>query len=147
MPRPDLRRVAALAYDGLGTFELGIVVEVFGLPRPEMGPRWYRFQVCALEAGPLRATGGLTVEPRAAVANEVARRLVVPPLREGGQAQFAVRPVPPDESTGLARVLQWAQAHLDEAIAVDNLAQRAGMSGRTFARTFKQQTGTTPHRW
>jgi AraC family transcriptional regulator, transcriptional activator FtrA len=42
----DHRRVTALAYDGLGTFELGIVVEVFGLPRPEMGKDWYRFRVC-----------------------------------------------------------------------------------------------------
>ena len=44
----DRRRVAALAYDGLCTFEFGIVVEVFGLPRPELGPGWYKFQVCAL---------------------------------------------------------------------------------------------------
>ena len=51
MSRIDRRRVAALAYDGLGAFELGIVAEVFGLPRPEMGKHWYRFRVCSLEAG------------------------------------------------------------------------------------------------
>ena len=50
----DRRHVAALAYDGLGTFELGIVTEVFGLPRPEMGDGWYRFRVCSHERGPLR---------------------------------------------------------------------------------------------
>src|SRR5437764_9657069 len=262
MARIDHRCVAALAYDGLGTFELGIVVEVFGLRRPEMGPNWYRFRVCSLEHGRLRATGGLFVEtdgglaqlaragtiiipgwrvddvppapliralrrahargarlvsicsgvfvlaatglldgrpatthwryvdalrsryPKiqvepdvlyideetiltsagsaagidlclhivrrdfgAEIANQVARRLVVPPHREGGQAQFAVRPVPADESRGLAVVLQWAEAHLDRAIKVDDLAGKARMSPRNFARRFKEETGITPHRW
>ena len=53
--------VVAVAYDGLCTFEFGCAVEVFGLPRPEMGSSWYRFAVAAAEDGPLRATGGLTV--------------------------------------------------------------------------------------
>jgi AraC family transcriptional regulator, transcriptional activator FtrA len=262
MPRSKARSVAVLAYDGLGTFELGIVVEVFGLRRPEMGANWYRFRACSIERGPLRATGGLLVETRAGLpqlatadtiiipgwrvdeappapliralrrahargarlvsicsgvfvlaatglldgrratthwryvdalrsrypnvrvepdvlyvdegsiltsagsaagidlclhivrrdygadaANHVARRLVVPPLREGGQAQFAVRPIPPDDSPGLAPVLEWANAHLDRPMSVDALARRAGMSPRTFARRFKLATGTTPHRW
>src|SRR5690348_15809040 len=55
--------VAALAYQGLCTFEFGIVVEMFGLPRPELD-RWYSFEVCGLERGPLRAVGGLRVLPR-----------------------------------------------------------------------------------
>jgi AraC family transcriptional activator FtrA len=262
MPRIDRRRVAALAYDGLGTFELGIVAEVFGLPRPEMGKHWYRFRVCSLERGPLRATGGVFLQTRsgladlaradtiiipgwrvhdtppaplvaalrrahargarlvsicsgvfvlaatglldgcratthwryvealrsrypkirvepdvlyidegailtsagsaagidlclhivrrdfgAEIANQVARRLVVPPLREGGQAQFAVRPILPEESRGLARILEWAHAHLERALTVDDLADQAKMSARTFARRFRQETGTTPHRW
>jgi len=262
MSRIDHRNVAALAYDGLGTFELGIVVEVFGLRRPEMGADWYRFRACSLERGPLRATGGLLVETRgglsqlasagtiiipgwrvddappaplvralrrahargarlvsicsgvfvlaatglldgrratthwryadalrsrfpnvrvepdvlyidegsiltsagsaagidlclhivrgdygAAAANDVARRLVVPPLRDGGQAQFAVKPIPSEDSPGLARVLEWANAHLDRPMSVDALARKASMSPRTFARRFKQATGTTPHRW
>jgi AraC family transcriptional activator FtrA len=54
-------RVVALAYDRLCTFEFGCVVEVFGLPRPELGARWYRFAVCAAERTPLRATGGVTI--------------------------------------------------------------------------------------
>src|SRR5215831_3655617 len=54
------RDVAVLAYGGTATFELGIVVELFGLPRPEFS-EWYRFKVCALETGPLTATGGLTI--------------------------------------------------------------------------------------
>ncbi|MFC5304123.1 transcriptional regulator FtrA [Azospirillum picis] len=52
----------AVAYDGLCTFEFGIAVEVFGLPRPELGPGWYRFAVAALDAGPLRAVGGIRIE-------------------------------------------------------------------------------------
>jgi AraC family transcriptional activator FtrA len=262
MPPPDRRNVATLVYDGLGTFELGVVVEVFGLKRPEMGANWYRFRACSLERRRLRASGGLLVEaggdlaqlaragtiiipgwrvadpppaplvaalrrahargarlvsicsgvfvlaatglldgrratthwryvdalrsryPQihvepdvlyvdegailtsagsaagidlclhivrrdfgAGVANQVARRLVVPPLRDGGQAQFAVRPIPPDDSPGLARVMEWANAHLQQPLGVDDLAARAGMSPRTFARTFKRATGTTPHRW
>ncbi len=53
--------VVALAYDQLCTFEFGCVVEVFALSRPELGPDWYRFGVCSVERGPLRATGGITV--------------------------------------------------------------------------------------
>lgn len=68
----DQRRVAVLAYDGLCTFEFGIAVEVFGMPRPELGVPWYRFQVCALRRGPLRATGGITV--RATAGLEALRR-------------------------------------------------------------------------
>ncbi|WP_434584601.1 transcriptional regulator FtrA [Klebsiella sp. R390] len=56
---PPRHRVVALAYDGLCTFEFGIAVELFGLPRPEMGERWYRFAVAAVDDGELRATGGI----------------------------------------------------------------------------------------
>ena len=52
-------RVVVLAYDGLCTFEFGIAVEIFGLPRPEMGERWYQFAVAAVDDGELRATGGI----------------------------------------------------------------------------------------
>src|SRR5947209_10672901 len=55
------RRVAALAYEGLGTFELGIVAEVFGLPRPELGVAWYEFAVFSVDRRPLSATGGIEV--------------------------------------------------------------------------------------
>ena len=259
----DRRRVAALAYDGLCTFEFGIVVEVFGLPRPELGPGWYKFQVCALEKGDLRATGGVTVRaaaglsglrragtivlpgwrdaderppeellramraayargarlvticsgvfvlaaaclldgkratthwryverlraryPRvkvepdvlyvdegrlltsagsaagldlclhivrrdhgAEIANQVARRLVVPPQREGGQSQYVPVPVAAESTGGLAAVLEWAQARLNEDLSVERWARRAALSPRTFARRFCAETGTTPHRW
>lgn len=57
--------VAVLAYDGLCTFEFGVVYEVFGLARPEMGDGWYRYDVCGIEPGPLRAAGGLIAAPTA----------------------------------------------------------------------------------
>ena len=54
-------QVVVLAYDGLCTFEFGVAVEIFGLPRPEMGDNWYRFAVAAVDEGELRATGGVRV--------------------------------------------------------------------------------------
>ncbi|HEV2985044.1 MAG TPA: transcriptional regulator FtrA [Vicinamibacterales bacterium] len=257
------RRVTALVYDGLCLFEFGIVVEIFGLPRPELDVDWYQFQVCSLERGPLRFTGGGTMQQRAGlralqhagtvvipgwrdaderppdallqavrsahrrgarlvticsgvfvlaaaglldgkratthwryverlrarfpkihvepdvlyvdegailtsagsaagidlclhivrldygarIANQVARRLVVPPQREGGQAQYVPAPVRAESSGGLARVLDWAQSRLDEPLSVNALARRAMMSTRTFARRFRAETGTTPHQW
>ncbi len=259
----DHRRVTALVYDGLSIFEFGIVVEVFGLPRPELDVEWYKFEICSLERGPLRATGGVRVEARrglrslqqagtivipgwrradelppesllkalrsahargarlvsicsgvfvlaatglldgkratthwryaeklssqfpkirvdpgvlyvdegsiltsagsaagidlclhivrrdygAEIANRVARRLVMPPHRDGGQAQYIQDPVRSRTSEGLAPVLQWAQSHLDEVLRVEDLARHAAMSPRTFARRFRRQTGATPHQW
>ena len=269
MPNPLSRRkrllhrnVAVLAYDGLCTFEFGIVVELFGLPRPEM-PEWYSFRVCGLERGQLSATGGLSVmapqgleglanagtilipgwrnaddEPPARlvealvrahrrgarlvsicsgvfvlaatglldgrratthwryveklkrrrpqiqvepdvlyvdegdiltsagsaagidlclhivrcdfgpqVANQVARRLVVPPHREGGQAQFIEKPVGDEADPWLANLLEWAHRHLDEELSVERLADQAHMSKRTLSRRFTEATGTSPANW
>ena len=260
--RRDFRIVAVLVYDGLAAFEFGIVTELFGLPRPEFGRNWYRFEVCALQPGPLKTTGGITLQARsglnrlsaagtivipgwktheepppklikalqnahaegarlisicsgafalaatgllngkratthwryveelrsrypeirvepdvlyvdegtiltsagsaagidlclhvvrsdygAAVANQVARRLVVPPHRDGGQAQFIDQPVWKPSGKGLAAVFRWMEANLDRELSVDDLADRAAMSPRTFARQFRKQTGTTPHQW
>jgi AraC family transcriptional regulator, transcriptional activator FtrA len=260
---PCNRRVAALAYDRLSMFEFGIVTELFALPRPELDVDWYQFTVCSLDPGPLRATGGVTVQPgaglrglqragtivipgwrdpderppevllkavRAAhargarlvsicsgvfvlaaaglldgkratthwryvdrlramyprvrvepdvlycdegsiltsagsaagidlclhivrndygaeIANTVARRLIVPPQRDGGQSQYIPAPVRADEQHGLSRVLEWALRKLSEPLPVDALARRAAMSPRTFARRFREETGTTPHQW
>jgi AraC family transcriptional activator FtrA len=257
------RDVVALAYQGLCTFEFGIVVEVFGLPRPELNVDWYRFKVCLIEPGPVRATGGITVgapfelrtlnragtivipgwrdpdedppevlikaiqrahrrgarlvsicsgvfvlaaaglldgkrvtthwryidrlmarfphvrvEPDvlytdegtiltsagsaagidlclhlvrrdygAAIANQVARRLVVPPHRDGGQSQYIPRAIRPHPERGLGRLMEWIQENLHEELTVDDLAKRASMSSRTFARRFREEAGTTPHRW
>jgi AraC family transcriptional regulator, transcriptional activator FtrA len=263
MPAKDLRNVVALTYDGLCTFEFGIVVEVFGLPRPELGPDWYRFRVCSLNGRPVRATGGVTVacdaglarlaqagtivipgwkspyetppkqlieilrrahargarlisicsgvfvlaatgllngrratthwrhvdalrsrypgirvEPDvlyidegtiltsagsaagidlclhivscdfgAEIANRVARRLVTPPHRDGGQAQFIEAPIRSSSNGDLSPLLRWLESNLQRELSVTLLAKRAGMSQRTFARHFRRQTGTTPHQW
>ncbi len=263
MRRSAHRRVAALVYDGLCTFEFAIAVEVFGLPRPELPVDWYRFSVCSLEAGPARATGGvrvtaksglaslrgagtivipgwrdpderppekllaalrrahgrgarlmsicsgvfvlaaaglldgkratthwryveklrvgypeIEVEPDvlyvdegriltsagsaagidlclhvvrrdygADIANVVARRLVVPPHRDGGQAQYVREAVRHDAAPGLAPVLEWAVGNVRRPMTVNDLARRARMSLRTFARRFADETGTTPYRW
>jgi AraC family transcriptional activator FtrA len=263
MLRSDQSLVVVLAYNGLCTFEFGIVVEIFGLPRPEFGSSWYRFQVCSFDSGALRATGGVTLRTKAGprallgagtivipgwrdpderppdallralraahargarlvticsgvfvlaaaglldgrratthwryverlrsrypsvrvepdvlyvdegsiltsagsaagidlclhvvrrdygaeVANQVARRMVVSPQREGGQSQYVPAPVPTDATGGLAPVLEWARGRLEANLSVERLARRAAMSPRTFARRFREQTGTTPHRW
>jgi transcriptional regulator GlxA family with amidase domain len=83
----------------------------------------------------------------AAAANALAREMVVPPHRDGGQAQFIDAPVARCEDDLLGVVLDWARAHLDEDITVELLARRALMSPRSFARRFKVTTGTTPHAW
>ena len=255
--------VVAVAYDRLGTFEFGIVVELFGLPRPEL-ERWYRFRVAGAHAGQLRATGGISVdvpytlkaldtagtiivpgwsspdtpvpellirklrrshgdgarilsvcsgafvlaaaglldgrraathwryaEPLARrypeveidadvlyvdadniitsagsaagidmslyvirkdfgaeIANRVARRLVVPPHREGGQKQYVDRPVEEDPGElAFAELLDRLRANLTAGHTVESMARTANMSKRTFARRFRAVTGTTPHRW
>ncbi len=261
---PPNRLVVALAYDGLCTFEFGVAVEVFGLPRPEMGADWYRFAVAAVDDGPLRATGGVRIladgglelldqagtiivpgwrgvavpvpdeliralrrarergarlmsicsgvfvlaaagvldggratthwryaaqlaerfpaiqvdahvlyvdsgqvltsagsaagidlclhlvrrDFGAAAANQVARRLVVPPHRDGGQAQFIERPVPrPHEGARLGPLLDRLRGRLDRENSLAALAREAGMSLRTFLRRFHEATGTTPGEW
>src|SRR5947207_584789 len=83
----------------------------------------------------------------AEIAAQVARRMVVPPHREGGQAQYVREPIRPEAAGGLAPVLDWAIGRLRSPLGVEDLARRAGMSPRTFARRFAAETGTTPHRW
>ncbi len=257
-------RVVTLAYDGLCTFEFGVSVEVFGLPRPEMGHDWYRHTVAGVEPGPMRAAGGLTVtvegglslladadlivipgwrsidapvpEPLIAAlrnahargarlmslcsgvrvlaatglldgrratthwryigtigelhptvtllpnvlyvdegdvlsaagsaagidlclhivrkdygseaANTVARRLVVPPHRDGGQAQFIQAPVArARESPRLSTLFDWIRERLHDDLSIAILAQRAGMSPRTLQRRFEETTGLGPGEW
>jgi len=81
------------------------------------------------------------------VATAIARRMVVPPHRDGGQRQFIDRPIPPTTAESLGPVLAWMLAHLDDAFTVDDLARRSAMSSRTFSRRFVAETGTTPHQW
>lgn len=269
MPRDPLE-IGLVAYDGLCTFEFGIMVELFGLPRPEFD-EWYRLRVAGERRGPLRAAGGVTVEAPAtwrvlgsagtivvpgwrrpfdevpgalvrtlrrahdegarivsvcsgvfvlaaaglldgrratthwryaeelaalypeidvdpdvlyvdegsvltsagsaagadlglhliardfgaAAAAEVARRMVVPPHRDGGQRQFISAPLGPpglpdpasDEATRVARVMDSVRRRLHQPHSVAGMARAARMSERTFARRFRDATGTTPHRW
>ncbi|THA25881.1 helix-turn-helix domain-containing protein [Streptomyces sp. RKND-216] len=84
----------------------------------------------------------------AAVAADVARTTVVPPHREGGQAQYVPRPVADPgrrAATGAARA--WALARLDRPLALRELAEQEGMSVRTFSRRFREEVGVTPGRW
>ena len=255
--------VAILAYDHLCTFEFGCAVELFALQRPELGVEWYRHAVCAIEPGPLRAMGGLTVEAPhglatlkradtivvpgwrdadetpppallkalrtahargarvtsicsgvfvlahagllagkratthwryaeklaqrfpdvavddsalyidegsvitsagsaagldmllhlvrrdhgAKVANLVAQRLVMPPHREGGQAQFVPRPMPREEESPIARLIDLMRENPRAEHTLPTLAEHAGMSVRTLQRQFKEATGQTPLEW
>jgi AraC family transcriptional regulator, transcriptional activator FtrA len=262
-PRPP-HLVVAVAYDGLCLFEFGAVVEIFGLPRPEMGPNWYRFAVAAAEPGPLRALGSVRIvgdgglellegadtiivtgwrdvlenPPVALVkalrtahlrgarlvsicsgafvlaatgvlsgrnatthwryadqlaqqypdirlnadvlyiddvnvltsagsaagidlclhivrrdfgpeaANTIARRLVIPPHREGGQAQYVERAVAPArEGIRLGPLFDRMRKQLHTPQPIARLAAAAGMSRRTFLRRFKAATGSTPAAW
>jgi AraC family transcriptional regulator, transcriptional activator FtrA len=256
-------RVVALAYDRLCTFEFGCVVELFALQRPELNTDWYEFSVCALERGPLRAAGGVTVSTphglnlldradtiiipgwrdadelpppvltrklRAAyergarlcsicsgvfvlaaagvlegrtvtthwryaqrlteryptiavaanalyvdegqiltsagsaagldmllhlvrsdygpqIANTVAQRLVIPPHREGDQAQYVPRTVNADDARHLGKLLDWIRLHLAQTHSLDSLARRAAMSPRTLLRRFREATGLPPYEW
>jgi AraC family transcriptional activator FtrA len=261
--RQDLamsHRVVALVPPGVPPFELGIVVEVFGLERPELDvPWWYELTVCAEHPGRRPASAGgfgfyvehglealaqadtivvpgwhgevsdelagavrnaqaryvsicsgafllaacglldgreaathwryaeklakehasVKVNPDvlyvddgdvltsagsaagidlclhivrtdhgSAVANSVARRLVIPPHRDGGQAQLIELPMPahPDDDP-IARVMAWALKRLDQPLSLELLAKEAYMSVRTFTRRFGRATGMTPGRW
>jgi AraC family transcriptional activator FtrA len=84
----------------------------------------------------------------AEIAARLARELVVPPFREGGQAQYIESPLPAlDPADPFLEVLSWAQAHLGEPITIADLAKRAAMSKRNFARRFLARLGTPPYRW
>ena len=83
----------------------------------------------------------------AQVANAVARYCVVPPWREGGQAQFIDRQVPEPDHYSTAATREWAVRHLDEELTVQRLARHAKMSPRTFNRRFREETGQSPGTW
>jgi transcriptional regulator GlxA family with amidase domain len=82
-----------------------------------------------------------------AVANHVARYCVVPPWRDGGQAQFIERPVPSAEGQSTAPARDWALRHLEQPLDVARLATEARMSVRTFNRRFREETGRSPGAW
>ena len=116
-------------------------------------------EVLYVEDGPILTSAGAAAgidaclhvvrrEHGAATANALARRMVVPAHRSGGQAQFIEMPVPEVRTNyELSGLIDWMQAHLDHPMTAESLAARAAMSTRTFARRFKSVTGTTAHRW
>jgi transcriptional regulator GlxA family with amidase domain len=83
----------------------------------------------------------------AGAANIIARRMVVPPQRDGGQSQFIQAPVAECQSDSFATVTEWMLRNLDQELTVDQLARKALMSPRTFARRFRAELGTTPTAW
>jgi transcriptional regulator GlxA family with amidase domain len=123
-------------------------------PRVALDPR-----VLYVDEGPIVTSAGtaagidcclhlLARRCGAEIANRVARRMVVPPHRPGGQAQFIEQPLPAQaENERLAALLEWLPAHLDAIHSLDLLAARAGMSRRTFTRRFRRLTGTTVTDW
>ncbi|MGC5051210.1 helix-turn-helix domain-containing protein [Micromonospora sp. DT48] len=82
-----------------------------------------------------------------AIANIAARRLVVPPHRAGGQAQFVTTPVPAQDDHPLADVIPWVMRHLDQPLTVEDMARQANLSSRHLTRYFHAITGTTPLQW
>jgi transcriptional regulator GlxA family with amidase domain len=87
------------------------------------------------------------IDHGAAVANAVARRLVMPPRRDGGQAQYITAPTSNGEDQVLAGLLPWVAAHLDQPLTVADLARQANMSSRNLTRRFNAVTGLTPLQW
>ncbi|MCC2279879.1 helix-turn-helix domain-containing protein [Streptomyces sp. ET3-23] len=83
----------------------------------------------------------------AGYAAHVARTMVMPPHREGGQLQYAAPPHPAQIDGSLAPLLQWVTGRLDEPVTVDDLAAHEGVSARTLARRFTDQLGTSPGQW
>jgi AraC family transcriptional activator FtrA len=83
----------------------------------------------------------------ASIANTIARRMVVAPHREGGQAQYVEAPVSVRPGRNLGAAMDWALARLDKPIAIGDLADRSAMSQRTFLRHFVDAVGVTPNTW
>lgn len=113
--------------------------------------------VLYVDAGDILSSGGVAAgidlclhivrrDFGAQIANRLARRMVIGPHRDGGQAQFVEHPVPSDPGA-LGPTLTWALEHLHEHLTVEILAKVAKLSSRTFYRRFQENTGTTPHHW
>jgi transcriptional regulator GlxA family with amidase domain len=81
------------------------------------------------------------------IANDAARRCVVAPWRDGGQAQFIAHPTPPESSAGTGPTRAWALGRLDRPLTLDDLARHATMTKRTFSRRFVAEVGVTPLQW
>ena len=105
-PRPANPLVVAVAYDGLCTFEFGVAVEVFALPRPEMGKDWYRFAVAGIDAGEMRALGGVRIVADGGVDLIGQAGTVIVPGWRGSEA-----PVPPSLIEALRKAHEQRRPH------------------------------------
>src|SRR5688500_10940697 len=113
MPPESAPSLAVVVYDRLCTFEFGIAVEIFGLPRPELPVPWYRFSVCSLDRGPLHATGGVQVHARRGLgALRAADTIVIPGWRNPDE-------VPPET---LLRALRRAHERGTRLVAICSAA-------------------------
>lgn len=83
----------------------------------------------------------------AAMANQIARSLVTPPHRDGGQSQYIEAPYQERPGQSIGSVLDWVRERLDQPLTISELASHAGMSERTFLRRFREGTGLTPLKW
>lgn len=122
-------------------------------PRTEVDPDVLFVEDCKVVTGAGTAAGidaALHIvrkELGAAAANVIARGMVVPPQRDGGQSQFIQAPVVECQSDSFAAITEWMLGNLDQDLTVDQLARRSLMSSRTFARRFRAELGTTPTAW
>lgn len=136
-------QVVILAYDGLCTFEFGLAVEIFALPRPEMGTDWYRCAVVSLESGPLRAQGGLLVSPTADAGLMAQADLLVVPGWRGIDV-----PVPADVVAAVKAVVARGGRVMSICSGVAVLAATGLLDGRratTHWRHFDRLAALYPH--
>ncbi|RZK83246.1 MAG: helix-turn-helix domain-containing protein [Rhodococcus sp. (in: high G+C Gram-positive bacteria)] len=167
----ERHRVVVLALDGVIPFELGIPSRVFGRAHDADGNPLYAVQTCTADGRPVRSDADFSVSvdhgpellaeadtvviPASYelgpayddVANQVARRCVVPPWRDGGQAQYIERPIPETTAESTAATRDWALDRLGESLTLNRMAAHSNMSVRTFTRRFGEEVGTTPNRW
>ncbi len=143
--------IAAAIYDGLRAFEYSLAtrarVEDDALYLHDRSGSGQSSTSAGCAAGLdlclaiVREDFGLTV------ANTIARRMVAPVHRDGGQSQYAESPAGVTEDDNFGPVLDWMIAHLDQPLSMDEIARKFGFSLRTFQRRFKEITGLSPHQW
>lgn len=141
MPELPSPHVVVLAYDGLCTFEFGVAVEIFGLPRPEMGPHWYRFSVAAVDEGVLRATGGIRLMTDGGLSLLAEADIIVVPGWRGVDA-----PVP----DALCQALRHASARGCRVLSICSgvfVLAAAGLLNGQRATTHWRYTGALQQRY